>query len=244
MFFPIIFESNTNRMKKLLLSLLFSATWMASAQMCTPDTTIKVPGFYPSQLADGAVGVAYNQTVMILSFKDTSAIVGGSKQKVTIDSLKLTKVIGLPTGMGYVCYEPRCIYLPSAVRCIKLNGTPNQAGLFPLKFAVTAYAKLNGFFPVAQPDTIKNFSILITGTSGVATLHENNQLSVFPNPTKDVLHVAHQSGIQPQILSVTGAVIPVNWETNNGLWLAHTQDLANGVYTLAVAGLNRIWIKE
>lgn len=231
-------------MKKLFFALFFSATLMANAQLCTPDTTIKVPGFYPSQLADGAVGTPYNQTVMILSFKDTSAIVGGSKQKVTIDSLKLTKVIGLPTGMGYVCYEPRCIYLPSAVRCIKLNGTPTQAGLFPLKFAVTAYAKLNGFFPVAQPDTIKNFSILITGTSGVATIHENNQLSVFPNPIKDILHVAHHSGRQPQIISMTGSVIPMNWELQNGLWMAQTQGLPSGVYTVFVGGINCIWIKE
>lgn len=231
-------------MKKFVFALAFAATSFASAQLCTPDTTIKIPGFYPSQLADGAVGVAYNQTVMILSFKDTSAVVGGSKQKVTIDSLKLTKVIGLPTGMGYVCYEPRCIYLPSAVRCIKLNGTPTQAGLFPLKFAVTAYAKLNGFFPVAQPDTIKNFSILITGTSGVATLHNMNQLSVFPNPTKDILNVAHHSGNQPAILSLTGAEVAVSWELKNGLWMARTQDLPMGMYVVSVAGLNQIWIKE
>jgi hypothetical protein len=231
-------------MKKLFFSLFFTATLMANAQLCTPDTTIKVPGFYPSQLADGAVGTPYNQTVMILSFKDTSAVVGGSKQKVTIDSLKLTKVIGLPTGMGYVCYEPRCIYLPSAVRCIKLNGTPNQAGLFPLKFAVTAYAKLNGFFPVAQPDTIKNFSLLITGTSDVAIIQSMDQLAVFPNPVKDVLHVAHHSGKQPQIMSLTGAIITAKWEQENGLWSANISAIPSGVYALKVAGINRIWIKE
>jgi hypothetical protein len=231
-------------MKKLFFALFFTATLMANAQLCTPDTTIKVPGFYPSQLADGAVGTPYNQTVMILSFKDTSAVVGGSKQKVTIDSLKLTKVIGLPTGMGYVCYEPRCIYLPSAVRCIKLNGTPNQAGLFPLKFAVTAYAKLNGFFPVAQPDTIKNFSLLITGTSDVATIQSMDQLAVFPNPVNDVLHVAHHSGKQPQIISLTGAIITASWEQENGLWSANTSAIPSGVYALKVAGINRIWIKE
>lgn len=231
-------------MKKLFFALFFTATLMANAQLCTPDTTIKVPGFYPSQLADGAVGTPYNQTVMILSFKDTSAIVGGSKQKVTIDSLKLTKVIGLPTGMGYVCYEPRCIYLPSAVRCIKLNGTPNQAGLFPLKFAVTAYAKLNGFFPVAQPDTIKNFSLLITGTSDVATIQSMDQLAVFPNPVKDVLHVAHHSGKQPQIMSLTGAIITASWEQENGLWSANISSIPSGVYAVKVAGVNRIWIKE
>ena len=231
-------------MKKLFFALFFTATLMANAQLCTPDTTIKVPGFYPSQLADGAVGTPYNQTVMILSFKDTSAVVGGSKQKVTIDSLKLTKVIGLPTGMGYVCYEPRCIYLPSAVRCIKLNGTPNQAGLFPLKFAVTAYAKLNGFFPVAQPDTIKNFSLLITGTSDVATIQSMDQLAVFPNPVKDVLHVAHHSGKQPQIMSLTGAIITAKLEQENGLWSANTSAIPSGVYALKVAGINRIWIKE
>jgi hypothetical protein len=231
-------------MKKFLFSLFCCTSLMATAQLCTPDTTIKVPGFYPSQLADGAVGTAYDQTVMILSFRDTSAIVGGSKQKVTIDSLKLTKVMGLPTGMGYVCYEPRCIYLPSAVRCIKLNGTPNQAGLFPLKFAVTAYAKLNGFFPVAQPDTIKNFSLLITGTSDVATIQEAQQLSVFPNPVKGVLHVAHNSQQQPVVTSMTGSVVALNWIHENGLWSTSTEGLSAGIYTVSVSGISRIWIKE
>ena len=118
-----------------ILLALTSMAFAVQAQNCTPDTTIKVPGFYPNKLADGNVGTPYSQTVMVLSFKDTSVVVGGSKQNVTIDSLKLTKVIGLPTGMGYVCYEPRCIYLPTKVRCIKLNGTPTQSGVFPLKFA-------------------------------------------------------------------------------------------------------------
>jgi hypothetical protein len=231
-------------MKRILFSLFFSAGLMLNAQLCTPDTTIKIPGFYPSQLADGAVGVPYDQTVMILSFKDTSAIVGGSKQKVTIDSLKLTKVIGLPTGMGYTCYEPRCIYLPSTVRCIKLNGTPNQAGLFPLKFAVTAYAKLNGFFPVAQPDTIKNFSLLITGTSHAQTIVNEYNVTVYPNPVKEVIHVAHYSGKQPQVSTVTGSQIALDWYFENGLWTAATQKMSSGVYRINVNGINRLWIKE
>ena len=231
-------------MKKLFFSLFFTATLMANAQLCTPDTTIKVPGFYPSQLADGAVGTPYNQTVMILSFKDTSAVVGGSKQKVTIDSLKLTKVIGLPTGMGYVCYEPRCIYLPSAVRCIKLNGTPNQAGLFPLKFAVTAYAKLNGFFPVAQPDTIKEFSILVTGNSASVVSNDIQKLTVYPNPSSHIIYVAHASGSKPMMTQITGALVSLDWREENGVWVANTQHLSSGVYQVSVGGVNRTWIKE
>ena len=231
-------------MKKVIFSLLFSVSLYANAQLCTPDTTIKVPGFYPSKLADGSVGVAYNQTVMILSFKDTSAIVGGSKQKVTIDSLKLTKVIGLPTGMGYVCYEPRCIYLPSAVRCIKLNGTPTQSGLFPLKFAVTAYAKLNGFFPVAQPDTIKEFSILVTGNSASVVSNDIQKLTVYPNPSSHIIYVAHASGSKPMMTQITGALVSIDWREENGVWVANTQHLSSGVYQVSVGGLNRTWIKE
>ena len=231
-------------MKHIILSAICLTTTWLSAQLCTPDTTIKVPGFYPSKLADGAVGVAYNQTVMILSFKDTSAVVGGSKQKVTIDSLKLTKVIGLPTGMGYVCFEPRCIYLPSSVRCIKLNGTPTQAGLFPLKFAITAYAKVNGFFPVAQPDTIKNFTLLITGTSATLLPEGVNQLTVYPNPVINELYVAHPSIEMPVVLSASGAKIQLKWSLENGVWVANTADLSAGIYHVSVSGINRTWIKE
>jgi hypothetical protein len=231
-------------MKHIIFSAFCLASTWLSAQLCKPDTTIKVPGFYPSKLADGSVGVAYNQTVMILSFKDTSAVVGGSKQKVTIDSLKLTKVIGLPAGMGYVCYEPRCVYLPSAVRCITLNGTPTQSGLFPLKFAVTAYAKVNGFFPVAQPDTIREFSILVTGNSSSVVSNDIQKLSVYPNPSSHIIYVAHASGSKPSMTQITGAFVSLDWREENGVWIANTQHLSSGVYRVSVGGVNRTWIKE
>lgn len=231
-------------MKQFVFTALLTMSAGASAQLCTPDTTIKIPGFYPATLANGNVGVAYNQTIMILSFKDTSVVVGGSKQKVTIDSLKLTKVIGLPAGMGYVCFEPRCIYLPSAVRCIKLNGTPTQSGLFPLKFAVTAYAKLNGFFPVAQPDTIKEFSIMVTGNSASVVSNNIQKLTVYPNPSSNAVYVVHVSGSKPVMTQITGAFIRIDWREENGVWIANTQDLSSGVYQISAGGVNRTWIKE
>ena len=183
---------------------LVSLAVTVQAQNCTPDTTIKVAGFYPNKLADGNVGTPYSQTVMVLSFKDTSVVVGGSKQKVTIDSLKLTKVIGLPTGMGYLCFEPRCIYLPSKVRCIKLSGTPTASGVFPLKFAITAYAKVNGFIPVSQPDTIKNFSITITGGTAQITENSTTAIRVYPNPVTNQIFVSGCK-VTPQIYNALGA---------------------------------------
>ncbi|MDA0784409.1 MAG: T9SS type A sorting domain-containing protein [Bacteroidetes bacterium] len=222
---------------------LASLAVTVQAQNCTPDTTIKVAGFYPNKLADGNVGTPYSQTVMVLSFKDTSVVVGGSKQKVTIDSLKLTKVIGLPTGMGYLCFEPRCIYLPSKVRCIKLNGTPAQSGVFPLKLAIIAYAKVNGFIPVSQPDTIKNFSITITG--GTAQITENGVTSirVYPNPVTNQIFVSGCTS-KPQIYNALGAEINLNMMEENGLWSADVSSLNSGIYFMTSSGIHTQWIKE
>jgi len=222
---------------------LASLAVTVQAQNCTPDTTIKVAGFYPNKLADGNVGTPYSQTVMVLSFKDTSVVVGGSKQKVTIDSLKLTKVIGLPTGMGYLCFEPRCIYLPSKVRCIKLNGTPAQSGVFPLKFAITAYAKVNGFIPVSQPDTIKNFSITITGGTAQITENSVTSIRVYPNPVTNQIFVSGCTS-KPQIYNALGAEINLNMMEENGLWSADVSSLNSGIYFMTSSGMHTQWIKE
>jgi len=222
---------------------LASLAVTVQAQNCTPDTTIKVAGFYPNKLADGNVGTPYSQTVMVLSFKDTSVVVGGSKQKVTIDSLKLTKVIGLPTGMGYLCFEPRCIYLPSKVRCIKLNGTPAQSGVFPLKFAITAYAKVNGFIPVSQPDTIKNFSITITGGTAQITENSVTSIRVYPNPVTNQIFVSGCTS-KPQIYNALGAEINLNMMEENGLWSADVSGLNSGIYFTTSSGIHTQWIKE
>ena len=222
---------------------LTSMAVAVQAQNCTPDTTIKVPGFYPNKLADGNVGTAYNQTVMVLSFKDTSVVVGGSKQNVTIDSLKLTKVIGLPTGMGYVCFEPRCIYLPSKVRCIKLNGTPTQSGVFPLKCAITAYAKVNGFIPVAQPDTIKNFSITITGGTAQITENSLTSIRVYPNPVTNQIFVSGCS-TKPIIYNALGAQVNLKLIEENNLWSADVSELKAGIYFMTSGSVHTQWIKE
>jgi len=226
-----------------ILLALTSMAFAVQAQNCTPDTTIKVPGFYPNKLADGNVGTPYSQTVMVLSFKDTSVVVGGSKQNVTIDSLKLTKVIGLPTGMGYVCFEPRCIYLPTKVRCIKINGTPSQSGVFPLKFAVTAYAKVNGFIPVSQPDTIKNFSLTITGGSAQITENLVAKMRIYPNPVTNQIFVSGCT-TKPQISNALGAMVNVNFTWENGLWIANVADFKAGVYFMTSGGVHTQWIKE
>jgi hypothetical protein len=231
------------KIKNIVFLALVSLALNVQAQNCTPDTTIKVAGFYPSKLADGNVGTAYNQTVMVLSFKDTSVVVAGSKQNVTIDSLKLTKVMGLPTGMGYVCFEPRCIYLPSKVRCIKLNGTPTTSGVYPLKFAITAYAKVNGFIPVAQPDTIKNFSITITGGTAEITENSLTSIRVYPNPVTNQIFVSGCK-IKPQVYNALGAEINITMIEENGLWSANVSNLDAGIYFMTSSGIHTQWIKE
>ena len=229
--------------KHIVFLALVSLAVTVQAQNCTPDTTIKVAGFYPNKLADGNVGTAYSQTVMVLSFKDTSVTVGGSQQKVTIDSLKLTKVIGLPAGLGYVCFEPRCIYLPSKVRCIKLSGTPTVSGVYPLKFAITAYAKVNGFIPVSQPDTIKNFSITITGGTAQITENSVTSIRVYPNPVTNQIFVSGCTS-KPQIYNALGAEINLNMMEENGLWSADVSSLNSGIYFMTSSGIHTQWIKE
>lgn len=230
-------------LKYVSICLYVLSAMAASAQNCKPDTTIKKPGFYPLKLADGAVGIAYSQTVMVLSIKDTSVTIGGSKQSVTIDSVKMNNVIGLPVGIGYVCYEPRCIYLPSSVRCIKLSGTPTKSGVYPLKFAITFYAKISGFLPVSQPDTIRNYSLTVTGGSAhVTEIHSNPTL--YPNPATHELFVSGLPYQAPTLVNNLGQPIVSDWTFSEGLWLARTAHLPAGIYFVRINGIGMQWMKQ
>jgi hypothetical protein len=101
-------------MKKLLLILTFAfSAFFANAQ-CTPDPQYTAAGIYPDSatgLLPAYVGLAYNQNITIITPADTVVdIFLGSMVPVTIDSINLTNVTGLPASFSYSCDPPSCSF--------------------------------------------------------------------------------------------------------------------------------------
>ncbi|MFN5218797.1 MAG: hypothetical protein ACK5CL_08515 [Sphingomonadales bacterium] len=185
--------------------------WAASAtsQTCVPDTNLKKSGFLPVSLPPAKVNIPYNEGISVLTFRDTHTIVLGSKVPVKIDSIKVLSIGGLPAGINYKCQHPRCVFLWDVVRCISFYGTASQAGSYPLKIYVRAFAKVGGFTPTTQNDSISSYTLEVV--NGTASLSQPNSTSfrVSPNPANDVVEIEDRRvGADWFMTDLTGRKVP------------------------------------
>ena len=93
-------------MKNFLFILLFAlGTTFANAQ-CTPDPQYSAAGIYPDTstgLATAYVGQSYYQNITVITPTDTVVDILQNPVQVTIDSISLTSVSGLPSNFTYSC---------------------------------------------------------------------------------------------------------------------------------------------
>lgn len=130
----------------LLFALLFS--FAASAQICTPDPANLPAGYYPNMITDGTETLPYNHTVTVVVPVDTTI----SGFAVPIDSLVVTNITGLPSGLSFACNLGSCGIPGGDKGCVELSGRPDQGtnGLYPVTVEGVVYANLFGS-PVSAP---------------------------------------------------------------------------------------------
>lgn len=176
----------------ILLTAFCSFSHSSFAQECVPDTNVVNPGFYPAELDTVYPGDNHSQTIQIRVIKDTTIILFGFPQKAFIDSVVLRKIIGLPPGFDYKCYNAECRYIPDSTGCAVLFGTAqvSDAGVYPLKLAVDIYGRLAGGFAASQPDTIRSLTLIVKGGAASVIQHEAGKTLVYPNPSNGVFNLS------------------------------------------------------
>ncbi len=238
-------------MKKFILTavvFVFGAIAQLNAQ-CVPDTTIKIPGFYPAQFPDGYLNQPYSATSTVLSITDTTVF----GQKVVIDSMVLNDVIGLPAGITHACLNNTCVFLPKVHSCVLFSGTPTQSGTFPLKMAVKIYAKILGTMPYTRVDTIKSFSITVQAPNSIKSL-EKALYFIQPTIVDNQLNIVSAFAIQPQGLSnitneiavfdATGKKVALEFVNDNFGFTANVSGLTAGVYWVRMGEFSGKFIKK
>jgi hypothetical protein len=131
---------------------------------CVIDSLVpNVPGIYPDTLAD-AVGCEYYETdVTFFLPRDTTVEVFGSEITLPFLFFRIDSISGLPDGLDWDCnLNPDCIYNvadttanPDTLGCVKVFGTPTQAGIFPVVVHLTAEVDILGT-PTEQPSTFES----------------------------------------------------------------------------------------
>ena len=134
---------------------------------CIIDATCGVglnpvaPALCPAVLPNGTQGVYYDENATFFMPRDF--VDAGSGQAVTLNSIVVTSVIGMPQGISYTCDQPGCSYTvtndPLTQRgCVKMCGTPAVPGTYNIVINVVA----NVGTPIGTINQPTSFTIPLT----------------------------------------------------------------------------------
>ena len=191
-------------MKKTLLTLsLAIATIFASAQ-CTPDSQFSAPGIYPDSvtgLSPAYVGQAYNEIITIITPLDTTVVYNGNSLDVTVLSIELTSLTGLPASFSYDCEAGNCSFAGGATSCAVLSSGQvliSELGLHQIIINTTTTVDAGFGIQIPQDDVIDYYYIeVLNGTA--SNLNQFNDLTfelkeVLPNPVVNNAKIQFISG--------------------------------------------------
>ena len=224
---------------KQLNSLLFVALMCVfglsglHAQVCTPDASVgDVPGLYPDTLANGQIGLPYNQVISVVIPEDTSLSVGGFEIALDICSFKLDSIPNLPEGMSFECDQEDCLFVidhsdtTTKRGCVLLSGTPEEV-VGPddsLQVYVSVVAgSVNDETFECEPLGIEipeEFTTILfktqlkiidpNATSIDEAFREELQVSLYPNPATGTSTLSYQlentANIKVELLDLMGRV--------------------------------------
>jgi hypothetical protein len=203
-------------MRKLLLSTFLLTLGLHGISQCTPDASL-VDGPYgvwpdtTANFAFGALTAPYYQQLNVLIPSDAGQI-DPLFTGVPLDSVHFTGIDNLPPGLSVVCASQTgasCTYLADQLGCGVIQGTPTQAGIYPLVLNVTAFINLGGnAVPVTRQFT--GYRITISEAVGIAEMPSQALASVknVPNPfasrTSFEFQMARASEVDIRVFNLLG----------------------------------------
>lgn len=181
---------------------------MSVNAQCNPDTQYTSPGIYPdsaTNFAPACVNQPYTQLITNVVPQDTTTMIGPVPVTLSIDSIVLVSVTGLPPGMSIACNPSGCAYLGGTTGCAIITGTCATAGTYNLLFSLKAYVG-GGGAATAQSFTLDYYKIVVSNC-GTAGLGENSSSSfkMFPNPASGKVTIEGLGKQAIQNISLTNA---------------------------------------
>lgn len=235
-------------MKKLLLSSLFTMTYLLSwGQSCTPganfvdstygiwpDTTQNLPPALPNVAYSTDINFKVPGTVTA-EIDPSGQFVGSVIQQFTVDALQ-----GLPPGFDFACNNSNCTYLGGVNGCANIFGTTDSVAVFPVSVDVTATVLVVLFpglppTPVTQSVSFDGYKIVVGSGGQIEQII--NPISLEPNPASTSIVVSgllNSSTSTLTLRDLTGKVIDVMEATTSTTSFDLTK-LSNGTYLIEVS---------
>lgn len=209
-------------MTKLLFALCLCACAISlNAQDCTPNMLYadSTAGVYPKpydSATNTGVGITecavigkdfqFNLTVVI----NDSLTIGTSSYP--LDSIVISQVTGLPTGLTYKCDPTNCHFLKNTLKCASIYGIPtaaNAPGAYDMVIKGSAYINGSSFpLPLEFPNPLiapGKYTIHLNANvndlcAATATKNLEGQVSIttLPNPTAGITQIKINSQLTGQ----------------------------------------------
>ena len=237
-------------MKKILLTLTLAFVFIGANAQCTPDPQFTIAGIYPDSatgLPNAMVGQAYNEVITIITPVDTSTVILGQSIAVTIQTIELTSVSGLPASFSYDCATTNCIFAGGSTSCAVLTSpspTVAEIGSHQIIMSTTTTVDAGLFGIQTQDDVVDYYYINVTNAT--ATINQFNDFSfelkdIFPNPVNNNAKIQFISGNSANVVFTVFNYLGEKIEEKN---IAATRgvndieisanDYANGMYLYSI----------
>jgi len=192
-------------MKKTLLTLSLAITSVFASAQCAPDPQFSAPGIYPDSatgLSAAYVGQAYNEVITIISPLDTTVLYNGIPLAVTVQTIELTSVTGLPASFTYDCASSNCVFIGGSTSCAVLSSpspSPTEVGSHQIIMSTTTTVDAGIGIPITQDDVIDYYYIdVLNGTTSTLNQFDNSTFSlkdIYPNPVINTAKIQYISGL-------------------------------------------------
>ncbi|MBI1226760.1 MAG: T9SS type A sorting domain-containing protein [Bacteroidetes bacterium] len=252
-------------MTKLLLAFcLCACATFINAQTCMPDMQYadSTAGVYPKPYdaaTNTGVGITecavigQNFNVNLTVVIHDSLTIGTSSYP--LDSIVISSVEGLPTGLTYKCDPANCHFVQNTISCAAIYGIPtaaNAPGAYDMVIKGSAYINGSSFpLPLEFPNPLiapGKYTIHLNANSSdpcslTATKNLEGQMSITtqPNPTAGMVQIKINSQIngqfQMQVLDLLGKRIAqrqVSISAGVNSLEYDASGLANGLYLMQI----------
>ena len=196
-------------MKNFFLTLTLAFAFVGAQAQCTPDPQFTIAGIYPDSatgLPNAMVGQAYNEVITIISPVDTSTVILGQTISVTIQTIELTSVTGLPPSFSYDCATTNCIFAGGSTSCAVLTSagpTSAEIGSHQVIMNTTTTVDAGLFGIQTQNDVVDYYYINVSNATSV--INQFNDFTfelkdIFPNPLNSNAKIQFISGISADVV--------------------------------------------
>ncbi|WP_241479976.1 T9SS type A sorting domain-containing protein [Kordia jejudonensis] len=175
---------------------------------------------------------------------------GNAVGQSAIDGYLITETLGSPVSLAAPSSG-----ITSTIVSIQINGAPTSGTMYVLENNSTLATTVTALKSFMQADMVDNgmaafenvVDAMTSGVSGISsisfatlsveTVNELAEISIYPNPVKDIIHITHTNAqlIKAEIHNLNGQLVQ---SQENNLTTINVNRLPSGIYMLKLYSEN------